>query len=133
MATAIRGSKRPEFSVIFQARKDTLLTLGAFEEMLEYENVLYSISHTDPVSGVEYTINSVCHMYTANANGGSECGGSAKPLDFIYDAGLGKYDLAKYSSDGDDQELLKKVRQGTTEKQILGQPDDMINIHDMFS
>lgn len=53
-----------------------------------------------------------------------------KPIDFVYDAETGTYDLSPYATDDD---LLARVQQGLTERQIYRISNDIVPIDKVFS
>ena len=77
--------------MIIEAKGDSLLTLDAFEEMLEvFERISEMMSEDDDVCAP---------FYLTQRKGEKECARFPTPLDFIYDAETDTYDLAKYKTD----------------------------------
>ena len=97
-----------EVKFIIEAKGDSILTLDAFEEMLEvFETISEQISESDE---------QCVPFYPAQRMGEKECARSANPVDFIYDAQTNSFDLTKFEKDTD---LIDRIQQGTTEKELI--------------
>ena len=58
-----------------------------------------------------------------------QCERSAKPLDFVYNKEIDAYDLSLYQT---DEELIKRLHSGQTDREIYGQSQGTIVINNLF-
>ena len=99
--------------MIVEAKSDNLITLEAFEEMRQFEDLLYSITEftdtkLDPLNNLHrtgkgklFSFNDICYKFELVTDKGiiKRCYNSEMPLDFVYEKRSNKYILDHYASD----------------------------------
>lgn len=90
---------RRTLSVIFEAKRESILTIDAFNEMLQFEDVLSTVKQYNEAESSWKSIEQICVRIKNIKLGRDVCVRSAKPLDFVYDAVTDTYDLSKFATD----------------------------------
>ena len=123
-----------------------LLTINCFNELLEFDNRLKNDIYQEN-NGIKYYYEDLCETFSPHDVIGSDdtdedldeattigksasrpCRRPAIPLDFVYDSESDSFQLPFKT----DEELVKKIQQGKTERALFRNENGVIRISDLF-
>ena len=112
-------------SIIVDSKGDNLLTIDAFKEMLDYQEMLFGIEEfrkttmnedtneaERPSEGVKVSFKDICRSQSLETNTGlpvDKCFNTGSPLEFIYELDTNSYAIEDYKT---DEDLLDKIKLG---------------------